>query len=175
MNVIARLGYELAYHDSALRHFNHYSTRTPPINIWTVPEIWKDSLCTRNNPRERWNEGGGTENQRKNWDHSDQNTGKISKDTRCHSEFRNKKYEKLKKSKIYEKICRYPEFSGKITGSNSYEIVAYNNNNNNLRINFYLLRTFCPHLGSFCVVSSFTTFRPNFTSGLLQVIYHDLG
>ena len=40
-----------------------------------------------------------------------------------------------------------------------------------LRINFYLLRTFCPHLGSFfCVVSSFTTFRPNFTSGLLQVI-----
>ena len=46
----------------------------------------------------------------------------------------------------------------------------------NLRINFYLLRTFCPHLGSFfCVVSSFTTFRPNFTSGLLQVIYRDLG
>ena len=40
----------------------------------------------------------------------------------------------------------------------------------NLRINFYLLRTFPPHLGSFCVVSSFTTFRPNFTSGLLQVI-----
>ena len=40
----------------------------------------------------------------------------------------------------------------------------------NLRINFYLLRTFFPHLGSFCVVSSFTTFRPNFTPGLLQVI-----
>ena len=37
-------------------------------------------------------------------------------------------------------------------------------------IDFYLLRTFCPHLGSFCVVFSFTTFRPNFTSGLLQVI-----
>ena len=35
----------------------------------------------------------------------------------------------------------------------------------NLRINFYLLQTFCPHLGRFCVVSSFTTFRPNFTSG----------
>ena len=36
---------------------------------------------------------------------------------------------------------------------------------------FYLLRTFFfSHLGSFCVVSSFTTFRPNFTSGLLQVI-----
>ena len=45
----------------------------------------------------------------------------------------------------------------------------------NLRINFYLLRTFCPHLGSFCVVSSFTTFRPNFTSGFLQVIYRNLG
>ena len=32
----------------------------------------------------------------------------------------------------------------------------------NLRINFYLLRTFCPHLGIFfcvCVVSSFTTFH----------------
>ena len=42
-------------------------------------------------------------------------------------------------------------------------------------INFYLLRTFFPHLGSFCVVSSFTTFRPNFTSGLLQVINRDLG
>ena len=40
----------------------------------------------------------------------------------------------------------------------------------NMRIIFYLWRTFCPHLGSFCVVSSFTTFRPNFTSGLLQVI-----
>ena len=38
------------------------------------------------------------------------------------------------------------------------------------RINFYLLRIFCTHLGSFCVVSSFSTFRPNFTSGLLQVI-----
>ena len=44
-----------------------------------------------------------------------------------------------------------------------------------LGINFYLLRTFCPHLGSFCVVSSFTTFRTNFTSGRLQVIYRDLG
>ena len=41
----------------------------------------------------------------------------------------------------------------------------------NLRINFYLLRTFCPHFGRFFfVLSSFTTFRPNFTSGLLQVI-----
>ena len=27
-----------------------------------------------------------------------------------------------------------------------------------MRINFYFLRIFCPHLGSFCVVSSFSTF-----------------
>ena len=50
-----------------------------------------------------------------------------------------------------------------------------------LRINFYLLRTFCPHLSSlfyfylfilfFLCFSSFTTFRPNFTSGFLQVIF----
>ena len=39
----------------------------------------------------------------------------------------------------------------------------------NLRINFYLLRTFTTHLGSFCVVSSFNTFRPNFTSGHLRI------
>ena len=30
MNVIARLEYELAYYDSAVHHFNHYTTRTPP-------------------------------------------------------------------------------------------------------------------------------------------------
>ena len=39
---------------------------------------------------------------------------------------------------------------------------------------FYLLRTFCPHLVSFCVVSSFTTFRPNFTSGLSEVVVNHL-
>ena len=38
------------------------------------------------------------------------------------------------------------------------------------KINFYFLGTFCRHLCSFCVVFSFTTFRSNFTSGLLQVI-----
>ena len=31
MNVIARLEYELAYYDSAVNRFNHYTTRTPPI------------------------------------------------------------------------------------------------------------------------------------------------
>ena len=33
MNVIARLEYELAYYDSAVRRFNHYTTRTPPFYI----------------------------------------------------------------------------------------------------------------------------------------------
>ena len=31
MNLIARLGYELAYYDSAVHRFNHYTTRTPPL------------------------------------------------------------------------------------------------------------------------------------------------
>ena len=31
MNVIARLEYELAYYDSAVHRFNHYTTRTPPL------------------------------------------------------------------------------------------------------------------------------------------------
>ena len=41
-----------------------------------------------------------------------------------------------------------------------------------MKINFYLLRTFCPHLGRFFLLLLFllTKFRPNFTSGLLQVI-----
>ena len=30
MNVIARLEYKLAYYDSAVHRFNHYTTRTPP-------------------------------------------------------------------------------------------------------------------------------------------------
>ena len=30
VNVIARLEYELAYYDSAVHCFNHYTTRTPP-------------------------------------------------------------------------------------------------------------------------------------------------
>ena len=32
MNIIARLEYELAYYDSAVHHFNHYTTRTPQYN-----------------------------------------------------------------------------------------------------------------------------------------------
>ena len=34
MNVIARLEYELAYYDSAVHRFNHYTTRTPPIRAY---------------------------------------------------------------------------------------------------------------------------------------------
>ena len=52
-----------------------------------------------------------------------------------------------------------------------FGLVCYHDISTIVRINFYLLRTFSPHLGSFfCVVSPFTTFRPNFTSGLLQMI-----
>ena len=41
---------------------------------------------------------------------------------------------------------------------------------NSLKLIFIFCGLFCPHLGSFRVVSSFTMFRPNFTSGLLQGI-----
>ena len=33
VNVIARLEYELAYYDSAVHRFNHYTTRTPPSKL----------------------------------------------------------------------------------------------------------------------------------------------
>ena len=32
VNVIARLEFELAYYDSAVHRFNHYTTKTPPID-----------------------------------------------------------------------------------------------------------------------------------------------
>ncbi len=32
VNVIARLEFELAYYDSAVQRFNHYTTRMPPID-----------------------------------------------------------------------------------------------------------------------------------------------
>ena len=37
MNVIARLEYELAFYDSAVHRFNHYTTRTPP---WWFGLVW---------------------------------------------------------------------------------------------------------------------------------------
>ena len=37
MNIIARLEYELAYYDSAVHRFNHYTTRTPhQLFVFTV-------------------------------------------------------------------------------------------------------------------------------------------
>ena len=33
VNIIARLEYELAYYDSAVHRFNHYTTRTPPRHV----------------------------------------------------------------------------------------------------------------------------------------------
>ena len=33
VNVIARLVYELAYYDSAVHRFNHYTTRTPQVEV----------------------------------------------------------------------------------------------------------------------------------------------
>ena len=32
VNVIARLEFELAYYDSAVHRFNHYTTRSPPLS-----------------------------------------------------------------------------------------------------------------------------------------------
>ena len=43
MNVIARLEYELAYYDSAVHRFNHYTTRTPHVR-W-MPMKPKQFLC----------------------------------------------------------------------------------------------------------------------------------
>ena len=42
MKVIAHQEFELAYYDSAVHHFNHYTTRTPPplrfsMNVFTQP------------------------------------------------------------------------------------------------------------------------------------------
>ena len=36
VNVIARLEYELAYYDSTIHRFNHYTTRTPPCWKWII-------------------------------------------------------------------------------------------------------------------------------------------
>ena len=46
MNVIARLEYELTYYDSAVHHFNLYTTRTPlkKVNKSFVPEPKKRAV-----------------------------------------------------------------------------------------------------------------------------------
>ena len=49
MNVIERLEFELAYYDSAVQHFNHYTTRIPPrwqisiivfVSVEETPVLW---------------------------------------------------------------------------------------------------------------------------------------
>ena len=47
MNVIARLEYELAYYDSAVHHFNHYTTRTPLNVSWRYVIPTDDTATTR--------------------------------------------------------------------------------------------------------------------------------
>ena len=53
MSVIARLEYKLAYYDSAVHRFNHYTTRTPPwqAKAWTAIDrlsvIWKSELTDK--------------------------------------------------------------------------------------------------------------------------------
>ena len=45
VNVIARLEYELAYYDSAVHRFNHYTTKTPPdtVRIFISTSVRKNS------------------------------------------------------------------------------------------------------------------------------------
>ena len=40
VNVIARLEYELAYYDSAVHRFNHYTTRTPRFYLLKDSRIY---------------------------------------------------------------------------------------------------------------------------------------
>ena len=50
MNVIARLEYELAYNDSAVHRFNHYTTRTPPPLIFEFLSLEDQNVKRKNNP-----------------------------------------------------------------------------------------------------------------------------
>ena len=46
MNVITRLEYELAYYDSTVYRFNHYTTRTPPYTYCNLNLVSKFGSCT---------------------------------------------------------------------------------------------------------------------------------
>ena len=49
MNVIARLEFELAYYDSAVHRFNHYTTRTPPFIFKpTSSDLWGFRILSLN-------------------------------------------------------------------------------------------------------------------------------
>ena len=47
VNVIARLEYELAYNDSAVHRFNHYTTRTTPALVLLLQTWVVDGLETK--------------------------------------------------------------------------------------------------------------------------------
>ena len=40
VNIIARLEYELAYYESTVHRFNHYTTRTPPLKFLESNQIY---------------------------------------------------------------------------------------------------------------------------------------
>ena len=63
MNVIARLEYELAYYDSAVHHFNHYTTRTPSNLVGKFSGRYEVSTYPR----------------QKNPNHNNKTTNKIKK------------------------------------------------------------------------------------------------
>ena len=58
MNVIARLEYELAYYDSAVHRFNHYTTRTPWCNqvAGGRPWVWQQvsALAHKSKETQAW-------------------------------------------------------------------------------------------------------------------------
>ena len=51
MNVIARLEYELAYYDSAVHRFNHYTTRTPLMSMVKIQSMYSKAPVW---PKDKW-------------------------------------------------------------------------------------------------------------------------
>ena len=71
MNVIARLEFKLAYYDSAVHHFNHNSTRTPPPCNWRA----------QNDPQRFGEETGRVRNRKTTRDHPNNRIVKIDMNT----------------------------------------------------------------------------------------------
>ena len=57
VNVIARLEYELAYYDSAVHRFNHYTTRTSLVCVRAGMCVWKLSWGENITIKEKKKEG----------------------------------------------------------------------------------------------------------------------
>ena len=57
VNVIARLEFELAYYDSAVQRFNHYTMRTPPFVLKTFVQ---NCICVLGVNYIYWGYGSGT-------------------------------------------------------------------------------------------------------------------